>query len=402
MKTASQVRQKTSKPRILIVIYAYPPADRMGGPPVSSRLLAEALADAGAQVQVLTSDYNGARRLALADRRVVQRGVSVHYCHWPRGSFWPVSPQLCLQLVRNRDRFDAVLLTVSWSVYSLILGWICRFFCIPYIAYPRGSFDPGSLRKSALKKKVFWRLGGRGLYTRAVRVVALNDDERSFLNAHGVGERVCVIPNAVEPPAGPVPERERLQSFLPDVSDRPYCLFLGRLERQKGLNLLVNAFAKARCRHHLFLVLGGEGEAAYIGKLKEQITASGLEEKIHFAGLLGGEKKHMSLAHCEFFILPSLGEGMPMSVLEAMSFGKAVVITEACHLPEVKEAGAGLVVASNSEDLARAIDRMMTSPTSLREMGNRARELAEAKFSPARLAEDTLTMVEDVIEEKSS
>ena len=85
---------------------------------------------------------------------------------------------------------------------------------------------------------------------------------------------------------------------------------------------------------------------------------------------------------CDAFILPSFSEGVPMAALEAWSYGKPVLITEHCHLPEAFAAGAAIKISPEPHELARQLDELVRmSDASLADMGKRGRVLVKARFN---------------------
>lgn len=102
-------------------------------------------------------------------------------------------------------------------------------------------------------------------------------------------------------------------------------VFLGELSKRKGITDLLNAFAKAVVSSSsIKLSVAGNGD---IDGLKAKCKELGIEDKVDFVGWIGAEDKHRLLMGSDVVVLPSYAEGLPMSVLEAMSYGKVVITT---------------------------------------------------------------------------
>jgi glycosyltransferase involved in cell wall biosynthesis len=88
------------------------------------------------------------------------------------------------------------------------------------------------------------------------------------------------------------------------------------------------------------------------------------------------------LSQTDIYVLPSVQEPFPMSVLEAMSLGKPVIITSSCGLADaVRSHDAGLVVGESDEELEAAIEALLSDPCRRQTMGSNAAELVASRFS---------------------
>jgi len=170
-------------------------------------------------------------------------------------------------------------------------------------------------------------------------------------------ERIEIVPNAVETPRtmqdGELAEwRERL-SLHPG---EPVLAVIGRLSSEKGQQILLEALARIRERPWRLLVAGAGGAQE---ALQEQARAAGLEGRIKWLGLLRDVRPVYALA--SVFILPSLSEGSPNVLLEAMAAGVPTVSTAVGGVPETvtHEESALLVPASDPVALAGAVERLL-------------------------------------------
>jgi glycosyltransferase involved in cell wall biosynthesis len=160
------------------------------------------------------------------------------------------------------------------------------------------------------------------------------------------------------------PGDTKLRSKFRGAVERPIVLTIARLEEQKGIRYLLEA--AARVPEALF-VLAGEGSER--GRLEAQARKSGLEDRIIFLGYR--EDIADLLASCDLFVLPSLFEGFPLAILEAMAAGKPVITTAIDGNDEaIVEGETGLLVPpANPAALSEAIRSLLANP-------NRARALA--------------------------
>ncbi len=214
---------------------------------------------------------------------------------------------------------------------------------------------------------------------KATLVLALSEGWRATLQRISPRARIEVLRNAVALPA--------VDGSRPEGDRRPRLLYLGEVSRHKGVFELARAFALIRDRFApLRLVYAGAGSIEQVRQLAAEL---GVADRVEFTGWLESERKLAELAGATTFVLPSYVEGMPMALLEAMSWGLPVVATPVGGVPELitDEANGLLVPPGDVEALAAAIARLM-GDTSLRErLGRAARETVAAHFSLAPTVE---------------
>ena len=193
---------------------------------------------------------------------------------------------------------------------------------------------------------------------------------------------VAVLPNATG--GLPVPPTEALAPPPAEVD----LLFVGRLRLRKGLEVLLHALAElARrgIRPHLLVVGDGEHRAA----LEETTRQLGLGEQVSFAGKRGAAEVQGLLAKCRALVVPSIYEGMPLVVLEAMSAGCPVVASAVSGIPEVVLDGVTgwLVPPEDPGRLAAALVEVWEDASEARRRGAAGKERVETEFTPAKTAE---------------
>jgi glycosyltransferase involved in cell wall biosynthesis len=217
------------------------------------------------------------------------------------------------------------------------------------------------------------RLFIRRTLAHAALVIALSEQWRERLLRICPTAKVEVLHNAVAlPDAAEARRREDHTRTL---------LFLGHLLEDKGVYDLVRAFAAvARLLPELQLVLGGIGNIDAVRRLATRLE---IQERVSCPGWLGPERKSAALRSSTIFILPSYAEGMPMALLEAMSWGLPVIATPVGGIPQLVEHEVnGLLIAPGDVNgLAAAIQRLLQDPALRERLGSAARTTIEAGFS---------------------
>lgn len=199
-------------------------------------------------------------------------------------------------------------------------------------------------------------------------------------------EKLIVIPNGVEVELFAAAEPLDLTEFGFPASAKAI-VAVGRLDRQKGLPDLLEAVSTLIAKHadvHLLLV----GDGPERDRLTRITTELSLAHRVHFAGWRPDVPRILRSAFC--LALPSLWEGMPNVVLEAMAAALPVVATRVEGIDELVVPGeTGLIVpASAPSDLAAALDALLADPRGAKAMGCAGQERVKSHFSWEKMAEN--------------
>lgn len=231
----------------------------------------------------------------------------------------------------------------------------------------------------------------------AKRVIAVSSKlKEELMKMHGVPhKKVIVIPNGVNvndfktniPNSGSIREKYNL-SF-------EYALFVGRLVEQKGVEYLIRAVAGTG--YHVVIV-GGGPLLSYLFELSKKI---GTQKQVHFIGNISFEDLKKIYAEASLFVLPSLGEGLPLVILEAMASGLPIIGTNVSGIPEaVFDNYNGFIVKLRDIRMLRERMARIFEDNKLREtMSKNSRQIAEEKFNWQRIARRTYKVYEDILEE---
>ena len=265
----------------------------------------------------------------------------------------------------------------------------------PYIFHPHGMLEPWALQNAGLKKRIAALLFENQHLRGAACFRALCEPEAQSIRAYGMRNPICVIPNGVDLPtrfqdSGFGVQDSELMRF---AGGRKVLLYLGRLHPKKNLANLIRAWKQAlnsgrSSREGWAVAIAGWDQAGYERELKKLTSDYGLSASIRFLGPLFGQNKDAVFHACDAFVLPSLSEGLPMTVLEAWAHAKPVLITPECNLPEGFVAGAALQIGTEPEEIVTGLKQLSEmSDGDRRAMGDRGRTLVATKFSWPRIGE---------------
>lgn len=346
-------------PSVCMVVANYPPHG--GGSERQCALLARHLARRGIAVTVLTRRLDGAPRTQDAD------GVAVHRLGLLPGNRWVHAAAFAgatlRHLARGRRRFRIV---HCHGFEPLALPGLVarRLFGMRLVIKVVTSGSYGDIaRLSAIPG---WRRLARFL-ARADAIVVLNEEAQRELAAVGAPpQRLFMIPNGVEIPAGPRP---------PGGDTVLYC---GRLVGQKNVAGLLRAWARTRtAATHCLAVVGDGPERAELTALARVL---GVERSVRFHGhVLDVAAFHRRAACCVLF---SHAEGLSNALLEALAAGVPVIASDIAGTRDViRHETTGLLVPPGDEAaLAAAIDRLLEAPDLAAHLAEAGRTLVAARY----------------------
>lgn len=258
-----------------------------------------------------------------------------------------------------------------------------RHVGIPYCVTVHGGLFAAALRRRRVKKSIFNLVFERRYLNDALFIQAVSPHEVGSIRRYGIGTRTVVIPNGLPPRVDEPPTRPTaLFEAHPSLKGRRIFMFVGRLDPwQKGLDLLIQAFARAGLREAALVLVGPDwfGSQEVLSSLAARL---GISSQLIFTGQAFGDDRANLFAAADVFVHPSRWEGLSLSVLAAAAAGKPCLITrDADPLGELERAQAAIVVDASVASIVAGLRRAAVLPgEELRAMGTRARIVATAKF----------------------
>lgn len=371
--------------KIIHVIGSFDPAK--GGPQAVVVRLAAAQASLGHEVTIISySDDEINHRAVKATAEIPDFGkVRTVLLAMPnmREKFLANrAAKAMASLIRSAD---FVHMHGVWETNLLRAAMLCRRYHIAYCICCCGMLDVWSMQQKGWKKKLALKLGFRRMLDGAAFIQALNQDEIELMRPLGLKPPSVIIPNGIF-----LNEIEGSDSNNDGLPERPYVLFLSRLHYKKGLDILADAFRQIAPHFpEIDLVVAGPDGGAE-ADFRESIRGAGLEERVHMTGGLYGAAKIAALKNAACFCLPSRQEGFSVAITEALACGVPVVITDACHFPEVADADAGVVCALSPEAVAAGLVHVLENPQRAVQMGDAGRRLVRENYTWPRIALQTV------------
>jgi glycosyltransferase involved in cell wall biosynthesis len=331
--------------RVLHVLTSIDPT--LGGTVEAARHMAGGMSRCGVQTEVLSLVTPSQELLDSWPVKVHGLGKTTSYYHYSR--------HLVPWIRENHHRYDAIVVHGVWRHPSFGVWLALRRASTPYFLFTHGMLDPWFQRtypQKHLKKTLFWRLAEHRVLADARAVLFASEDEKRLaaisFRPYRCREHVVGLGTAL-PPGDTTNQIRDFHSQFPHLDGKRVLLFMGRLHRVKGCDLLIQAFAAvAGLDPRLHLVLAGPDEEDGQAELERLTATLQIADRVTFTGHLQGSLKWGAFRSAEVFTLPSHTESYGVAIVEAMACGIPVLITNRVNTwREIAGDAAGLVAADD-------------------------------------------------------
>ncbi|MEO9336340.1 glycosyltransferase [Mesorhizobium sp. SB112] len=246
---------------------------------------------------------------------------------------------------------------------------------IPLVFSPHGKLSAAMLKKRALTKWLWWQLLSKTNVAKADCIGLFAETEKEEMRSLGLATPSAIIQNGYAAPSSDAWKHDK------PLIDGEYIIYLGYLDPRKQPDLLIRAFAKTEISKRIRLVLVGPDGYGFGETLRQEAKRLGVEDRVVFYGPAYGIDKWNLLTNAACLCLPSLAEGMPLVLAEALGAGTPSLFSAACNAGAIAKAGAGTEIPDNTEDAwTNAINAAFSDPMHLSSMRNAA-ENARKDFS---------------------
>lgn len=211
--------------------------------------------------------------------------------------------------------------------------------------------------------------------------------------------KIKVIPNGIDDKAlERILDRKKIKSEFGIPQGRQIIGTVARMAPQKGLHILIQAAELLVKEFDLHFLVAGDGPLR--NTLQEQVKSKALDNRFTFTGAL--EDVSAAYSVMDFFVLPSLTEGLPLSLLEAMSFNLPVLASRVGGIPEVidhEECGL-LFTPGDFQELAQSIAYILKNPDLARQYSAKARQKIVKEFCVTQTIKETVNLYLQLLQEK--
>lgn len=351
---------------------------KMGGSvyAVINILMLEKDMDIGSTVLSIKADEPDPNLLELATVKILKPSFPARFSRSKDANRW---------LSKNAPDYDLAVIHTIWGALPIEASHILNSLQVPFVIWPHGGLDPFDLRKKKYLKKILGPILIRPMLDKSSAIICTAKLEAERLERYGAKNKPKVLPL----PINPLPLAGNRQKFRKKFSlgDNDFVfLFLSLLYYKKGLNLLIPAIKKVSISYpNIKLIIAGSDLGGYEKKVCAWIQKYELKDIVIMPGFLSGQDKQDAFAGSDCFVLPSMNENFGIAVVEALSAGLPVLISDNVYIwKEIIEEGGGWVCNYSIESLTNSITDILKSPSDLKNKKEYSRRSAQL-FSPEKL-----------------
>ena len=218
----------------------------------------------------------------------------------------------------------------------------------------------------------------------ADEVIVLSEGVKKYF-METYGRKTVYIPNGVNSPVHREPNEIKSRWNLEKDS---YILFLGRLVPEKGLRYLIEAYKGLETVKKLVIAGGGSDTEAFAKELMQSCKA--MKDRVIFTGFIQGKVLDELYSNAYVYVLPSDLEGMPLSLLEAMSYGNCCVVSDIDECKSVVDGKAVTFRKSDVNDLKEKLSALLSDPVLVQKYKDEAADYICRKYGWDRVVEKTV------------
>ena len=219
---------------------------------------------------------------------------------------------------------------------------------------------------------------------KASKIIALSDVEAQQYRSMGVSdEKIAVVTNGIDlseyavlPPRGPFKRKFNIPN------NKKIILYLGRIHKTKGIDILVKAYAyliKEMKYNHALLVIAGPDDG-YLSEVRSLVASLGISDSVLFTGFIRSEDKLSALVDADVFVTPSF-YGFPVTFLEACATGTPLVTTNLGDTLEWIDGNVGYVTPPSHYELAKAIYAIISDDELRQKFSRNCINIVSSEFS---------------------
>jgi glycosyltransferase involved in cell wall biosynthesis len=339
---------------------------------------------------VFTTTAYGREELDVeAGREQMVDGVPVTYFGRISGDPTHFSPELLWRLWKDLPSYDILHVHAWWNTVSVLGALIAFLRRKPVVLSPRGTLSPYSFTSgNALAKRIIHALLGTWLLRKSWLHVTSRREEKEIRRLAAM-KKTVTIPNLIRFPA-----------FIPDerpVDDRLRIVFFSRIDKKKGLDILVRALAKLSIPYEFCVAgMGGNG---YPGEIRKLAAALGVA--IHWMDAVTGDAKYDFLAAYDLMVLPSRNENFGNVVVESLLAGTPVIVSDEVGLSDyIATSGFGWICQAEPEQLASCISGAYADREKRRYIRQHASKAVMGSFDRSLLARRYIEFYHTIIHER--
>lgn len=389
---------------IIHINASYKPAYIYGGPTMSVSKLCESINDLRIKnnldinIKVFTTTANGVTELnVIKNKPQLVNGVEVTYFKRITKDHTHFSPRLLWglrkEILKHSEEKKLIIHIHSWwNLVSIFSGLIAKWYNVPVLLSPRGMLTTYTLtNRNNFAKKTIHQLIGKNLLANC-NVHATSYQEKNDVAAIVKPKSITIIPNIVNFSTKNLKgERSNFTQLR--------LIYLSRIEEKKGLELLFDALKLLDFDWHL--TIAGSGEYSYIETLQTKTINLKISQHISWVGQITNEQKFDLLAKFDLCVLTSYNENFANVIIESLSVGTAVLVSEDVGLSlYVRDKSFGYVCELDINDIKDKLTDAFKQQNYLAEIRNNAPSQIEKDFDYILLSKQYVDLYHQILANK--
>jgi glycosyltransferase involved in cell wall biosynthesis len=386
--------------KILHLVGFYP---EIGGPFTVIKELLIKLSEKGINVKVLSPIPKNYDKDKLSFIKELPFEVEYIEEQLPRFIMPSFSLKFNKRIKELSKYFDLIHLAGIFDFYSVpVVSMDLKFIYSSHGTFMKEAYKMMKLKK--LKKDFYMSIIGKKILKKAKFIHLLTQEEKEhFLEFYPEFEnKIRVIPNGLDLSQFEIDlNKSDLINKYPYLKDKKIILFLSRINRIKGLDILIPAFAKLHNedKNYHLLIVGKDDGDGYEKRVRQWVNEYGLTDAVTFTGLLTGKDKLMAFYGSDLFVLPSYSENFGVAVVEAMACGVPIVVSDKVGISrEIKQYNAGTIVKTNVDDVYSGIKNVFQNLDEAKDMALNAKKMVHNLYDINKVADEMIKMYEEAID----
>jgi glycosyltransferase involved in cell wall biosynthesis len=334
----------------------------------------------GHEVRVVTSNFPKCEEYEVMDGITVER-----YRCLARPLRNPITPRF-LTLNKKIKDYDVVHTHNEHSFAAVVAAYFRRRTDVPLVLTCHGQLKFGNAFSDAFEK-IYSKSIGRQVFEKSDQIITLSKSDKQYVSSLGIGsEKIRIIPNVID--INELRDFE-LDNQGPETLLEPYnlrgkmvILFSGQFIKRKGVEILIKAVPevlKNTMNSKIVFVFAGTGKI--FNNMKWLVKKLKVQDNVVFTGFLGMRELTALYQISDILVQPSLSEGLPTSILEAMYYGVPVIATDIPGIRDHFSEYSLLVPPENQKALVQAIVRLLEDSELREKLSKEGKKLVRRRYS---------------------
>ncbi|MCK9441020.1 MAG: glycosyltransferase family 4 protein [Methanothrix sp.] len=366
--------------------------------------LSKELATRGHEITIITTDLYKPNKRYDSDPEIIN-GIEIKrfryisdYLAWHRKIY--ISPALIKNLKNNLINYDIVHLHDLISLQAYYTSKYCKMYEVPYVVSTHGSVN--WLCEKRFLNTFYKNNFGINILNNSKIITTLNAQEAKMCESIGIGKKkIKVLSNPINlADYSNLPKKNNFKNKYNIKNNYKVVLYLGRVEKSKGLDLLLSAFSDViKDIENSILVIVGPDDG-YLPNLIRIVKSLKLEQNVIITGYIDEDEKLAAYLSADVHVSPRPWEPFGITLIESCACGTPVICSKGCGIADIIESGAGFTF-STKEDLKKCLINILSSnDNAIKKIRTDCKQIVSNHFDSAKIADKLENIYKKVLLKK--